>query len=61
MTPEQRWSEIKQRINGILEDGGMRMHSSDVTDCVGGSVGFEMTDDEIAECKKEVRAITGRR
>jgi hypothetical protein len=61
MTPEDRWYEILERINAILQDGGEGMHSSDVLDCVYGSVGFEMTKAEKVRCKKEVRAITGGR
>ena len=51
--------EIEERIQGILQDGGEGMHSSDVLDCVYGTVSFEMTEEEKQFCLKEVKDITG--
>ena len=59
LVPSVRRHEIVERINAILQDGGEGMHSSDVLDCVCGSVGFEMFEAEKKFCVREVRSITG--
>jgi hypothetical protein len=55
-----RRDEMKDRINGILQDGGEDMAPGDVLDCVSGTVSFTMSDADRKFVLKEVRAITGR-